>query len=271
MIREELAAEIARRAPWYQRISIPEYGMTTTDDPSNAMIDAAWDNKIDGIELTAAAILRPTPKWKYIKDHLPSLTDMVVMEIGSNCGFFSFEFARMGARQVYGIDVATKYVDNARWLQGVLGFDNITFFEGDFMKLDFDGETPVIGQHLLSNADTSIPLCNDKVDVIFMSTVLDHMFFPFFVLYKMIRMARRYVIVDVPIYHWSAQESAAHLAIEPTTGSHHGFVFTADFLANYIFRLGIKREAIEIKRYNEDHSMTIVIDTSQKSSALIGA
>ena len=59
---EQLRAEIARRRPWYQRIEFPEFGVTTTDDPANAMIDSAWDNVIGGIYPGASGNSSPHPE-----------------------------------------------------------------------------------------------------------------------------------------------------------------------------------------------------------------
>ena len=81
MTREELQSEIARHAPWYQSIDFPEQGISTTDDPANAMIDAAWDNKTDEISLEEAARLRPKPKWRFIQQFLPPLAGLEVLEI----------------------------------------------------------------------------------------------------------------------------------------------------------------------------------------------
>src|SRR5215468_3206879 len=132
MLREQLKAEIARRRPWYQRIEFPEFGITTTDDRDNAMMDAAWDNVIDGITIEQAAILRPTPKWQAIAPHLPPVEGLDVLEIGSNCGFFSLKFAAK-AHSVLGLDVADHWLSNARWAASVLGRANVRFENCDFM------------------------------------------------------------------------------------------------------------------------------------------
>jgi SAM-dependent methyltransferase len=269
--KEQLVAEIKRRAPWYQRIIFPIQNVTTTDNPENAYHDAAWDNVIGDISLAEASILRPLPKWTEIRRVLPDMSGMTVLEIGSNCGFFSFEFAQAGAAQVYGVDVADRWLSNAEFSREVLGLRNVSFSKGDFLTMDFDESGPIHrGGSLLNFTDKSVPLPTNVVDTIFMSTVLDHLFFPLFALYKMIRMARRYVIVDVPTYHWTSEKGVMKFAVEPN-GAHHGFVFTGDFLPGYMQRLGVPRQGVQRVFYNSRRNVTIIADVTEKASALVGA
>jgi SAM-dependent methyltransferase len=268
--REQLVAEIKSRAPWYQRITFPAQNVSTTDDPADAYGDAAWDNVIGDISLEEAIILRPVPKWTEIRGVLPDMLGMTVLEVGSNCGFFSFEFAKAGAAHVYGIDLADRWLSNAEFSKGVLGLTNVSFSKGDFMTMDFDKGPVHQGASLLNFDNKDVPLPTSVVDTIFMSTVLDHLFFPLFALYKMIRMARRYVIVDVPTYHGAAEKSLMKFAVAPD-GSHHGFVFTGDFLPEYIHRLGIPREDVQSIFYNSQRNVTVIVDVTKKAPALVGA
>jgi SAM-dependent methyltransferase len=266
--REELQAEITRRAPWYQCIEFPEQGITTTDDPANAMLDAAWDNKTDDITLAEAARLRPRPKWNAIKEYLPSVRGLDVLEIGSNCGFFSFEFARAGARTVTGLDVAPKWLENAEWVRSVLGHQNVRFQNCDFMRYDGTPGTPA---GLLSGRDATIPLPNRLYDVVFMSTVLDHLFFPLFSIYKMCRISRQWVVIDSPVAPGiDPARSLAHLAVAPDN-SHHGFVFSETFLRNYLGRLGVPAASLQVHHHNQGRNITYVIDVRQFTGSLHGA
>jgi SAM-dependent methyltransferase len=269
MNRETLLAEIARRRPWYQHISFPEFGAATTDDPANAMIDAAWDNVIGGISVDEAARLRPTPKWNVLKDMLPDMSGRDVLEIGSNCGFFSLEFAKRGAKSVLGLDVAPHWLDNARFAAEVLGVRNVRFQLCDFMAFHPDKQED--GGGLLANADDTVPLPNDRYDIVFMSTVLDHLFFPLFAIYKMIRIAREYVLIDVPVYGGAEPtEPVAYLSTSPDF-AHHGFVGTPAFFTSYIKRLGIAPDDVEALTYNEGRNVLYKIKTARKSAQLVGA
>jgi SAM-dependent methyltransferase len=260
---EQLRAEITRRAPWYQCIHFPEHGISTTDEKSNAMLDAAWDNKTDDITLEEAACLRPLPKWKLIREFLPPIRDLDVLEIGSNCGFFSFEFIREGARFVTGLDVAPKWLDNARWAQNVLGLnDRVKFVNCDFMRY------PNARAGLLDHTDDHISLPNNLHDFVFMSTVLDHLFFPLVSIYKMCKISRKYVIIDIPVN--PADSSVATLRVADDN-SHHGFTFTPEFIRTYLLRLGLRSENIQCNIYNNNRNMCFVIKTEGMSQSLVGA
>ena len=264
---EQLRQEIARRSPWYQSIDFPAHGISTTDNPQNAMLDAAWDNKTDEITLEEAARLRPKPKWRSIAEFMPSVQNLEVLEIGSNCGFFSLEFARLGAKSVIGLDVAPKWLENAEWARTVLGYGNVRFFNCDFMR--YDGSVrPAPG--LLSNRDQQVPLPDRRFDLVFMSTVLDHLFFPLFSIYKMCRISRRWVVIDVPVASARPDESVAKLAVA-ADNSHHGFTFTPAFLASYIARLGIPAADIRMHTYNQGHNISYIIDVRRFAHGLQGA
>ena len=189
--------------------------------------------------LEQAAILRPIPKWQEIAPRLPTMEGLDVLEIGSNCGFFSFKFAEAKARSVLGLDVADHWPNNARWVASVLGHTNVRFENCDFML--FDPDCPATRPGLLSNASTNIPLPNDRFDLVFSSTVLDHLFFPLFAIYKMIRIARKWVVIDMTVCHHAPSDRPfLHLSTSPDF-PHHGFTATKPFTEAYIERLGIPR------------------------------
>ena len=268
--QEEIVAEIGRRKPWYQRIEFPALSITTTDDPAHAMIDAAWDNKIGDLTLEQASIMRPQPKWAEIQKAMPPVAGLDVLEIGSNCGYFSFEFVKAGARTVVGLDVSDHWLDNARWAAAVLGYRNVEFRNVDFMN--YSGDARQDAQGLLSDASDSIPLPNKQVDVVFMSTVIDHLFFPMFAIYKMLRIARRHVVIDCPVMHFDmiADKKALTLDVAPDD-SHHGFLGDARFWKTYVLRLGVPGDHIHQHFYNDGRSMCMVINCEGRKSALWGA
>ncbi len=268
MNREQLKAEIAARRPWYQRIEFPEFGVTTTDEPADAMLDAAWDNVIGGISVEQAALLRPSPKWQAFKGFLPSVEGSEVLEIGSNCGFFSFKFAEAGARSVLGLDVADQWLNNARWAAEILGHRNVRFENCDFML--FHPDRPA-RPGLLSNESLELPLPLNRFDLVFMSTVLDHLFFPLLAIYKMIRIARKWVVINVPLLTWAQDDKPLlYLGTSPEL-AHHGFNATRPFMEAYVGRLGIPKEDIVSNVYNEGRSVTYCINTQNKRPGLVGA
>lgn len=266
---EQLEAEITKRAPWYQSIDFPEYGISTTDNPKNAFDDGAWDNKIGEISIEEATRLRPKPKFKEIFGNFPDLKGLDVLEIGCNCGFFSFEFAKAGARTVTGLDVAPRWLANAGWCRDVLELENVEFHNCDFML--FDGTPPSGNGGLLGNQNLSIPLPNDLYDVVFTSTVLDHLFFPLFSIYKMLRMARKAVIIDVPQVQQDYRDDSLMKLSYPQDLSHHGFNASKSFFSGYIQRLGIPEESIQIFEYNDSSNVTYIISVDKFRDQLIGA
>ncbi|MBT8518756.1 methyltransferase domain-containing protein [Polynucleobacter paneuropaeus] len=265
----EIYKEIEARAPWYQSIDFPEYGISTTDNPQHAMLDAAWDNKTEGLSLEEAARLRPKPKYEEFKAFLPDVNGLEVLEIGSNCGFFSFEFAKMGAKSIVGLDVADKWLSNARWAKEVLGFDNVNFYNCDFMRFE---SVEKIDLGLLSHVDKEIPLPNGVFDLVFMSTVLDHLFFPLLSIYKMCRISREWVVIDVPILRQESMQNEAKASLGiAADGSHHGFTFSTDFIRNYLVRIGIPNGDITIHKYRDDSSACIKINVKNMNKHLYGA
>ncbi len=266
--KEQLEVEIAKRAPWYQSIDFPEYGISTTDKPENMLDDDAWDNKIGDLSIQEATRLRPKPKWNAIRDKLPNVTGMDVLEIGCNCGFFSFGFARDGAKSVTGLDVASKWLSNANWCKEVLGYSNIRFYNCDFML--FDGSDSAGHGGLLSNKNQSVPLPDNLFDLIFSSTVLDHLFFPLFAIYKMIRMSRRWVVIDVPLIEPRFKDESLLKFSYSEDLNHHGFNGSKSLFLGYFQRLGVPESDIRCHEYNDYMNITYVIDTSNFSSGLVG-
>ncbi len=268
LTKEQIVAGIAERKPWYQQIEFPQFGVTTTDDISNSYQDRAPDNQIDGIGPEEACRQRPNPKWKHIRAVLPDVRGLEVLEIGSNCGFFSFKFAELGARQVIGLDVVPAWLERAKWANSILGYEQVSFHNCDYML--FTGDPAEAHPHLMTRKDPAIPLPNDKFDLIFMSTVLDHMFFPFMTIYKMLRMSRKWVVVDVPVLKNDAEEAIMKQGYA-LDGMRHGSVFTPYMLQMTFFRHGIPKEAIQQHPYNGGENVTFIVDTTGMRPGLVGA
>jgi SAM-dependent methyltransferase len=220
--------------------------------------------------LEQAAILRPIPKWQEIAPRLPTMEGLDVLEIGSNCGFFSFKFAEAKARSVLGLDVADHWPNNARWVASVLGHTNVRFENCDFML--FDPDCPATQPGLLSNASTNIPLPNDRFDLVFSSTVLDHLFFPLFAIYKMIRIARKWVVIDMTVCHHAPSDRPfLHLSTSPDF-PHHGFTATQPswrpILKDWAFP---RQRRISTASSTNGNSIVYIIDTNAKNPGLVGA
>src|SRR5688500_9756004 len=85
---------IARLAPWFHNLHLPDGSETAPDHPLGDF---------------------PMRKWREIERHIP--TDLVgwrALDVGCNAGFYSFELARRGAR-VTAVDSNNHYLAQARW------------------------------------------------------------------------------------------------------------------------------------------------------------
>lgn len=101
-MRKTTPEEIARLAPWFHNLHLPDGSQT---NPSHALGDF------------------PRYKWEQIAPAIPQdLHDWQVLDIGCNAGFYSLELAKRGA-QVTAIDIDPHYLRQARWAASVHGLD----------------------------------------------------------------------------------------------------------------------------------------------------
>jgi 2-polyprenyl-3-methyl-5-hydroxy-6-metoxy-1,4-benzoquinol methylase len=179
-VRRALDSEIGRQirsfGGWFQRVSLPEHGITTTSDPE--MVKDYSPGLINrfGDRLTPqeGATLRPLPKWKYIERLLPPLAGRSVLEIGSSNGCFSLLFAALGASRVTGVESLRAQSRAAAWAARVVGADQVSF----------------------RNTDVLVDRTIEPHDIVFLSEVHNHFPLPFFGLARIINLARELVIFD---------------------------------------------------------------------------
>lgn len=92
--RERDGDDIARLAPWFHNLHLPDGRQTA---PDHFLGDF------------------PRYKWDELRPHLPAdLAGATALDVGCNAGFYSLELARLGAR-VTAIDVEPRYLAQARW------------------------------------------------------------------------------------------------------------------------------------------------------------
>jgi 2-polyprenyl-3-methyl-5-hydroxy-6-metoxy-1,4-benzoquinol methylase len=103
---------------WWQRLTFDGTPATTTSNRTRLNVsDPGWLNTLGGaLTIEEGFILRPLPKWLYLKPLIPDLSGKSVLEIGCNNGFFSFAFRDAGARHVTGVEVHGPFVEAARWM-----------------------------------------------------------------------------------------------------------------------------------------------------------
>ena len=78
----------------------------------------------------------PNVKWREISAAIPQdLSGAQVLDIGCNGGFYSIEMKKRGAARVLGIDVDTRYLNQARFAADTLGLD-IEFEQRSVYRVD---------------------------------------------------------------------------------------------------------------------------------------
>lgn len=143
------------------------------------MFDEGGVNTL-GRNLTSkeACLLRPWPKWLYVRPLLPDLRGKSVMEVGSANGFFPFRFAEMGAERVTGIDIQKRKHESAVWANSVLGWKNIEFIQTDFL------------------VDLTIP----PHDIVFVSEVVNHTLCPLWAIARLVNLAKETLLIDTGVF-----------------------------------------------------------------------
>lgn len=104
----DLARKIQELEPWFHNLHLPDGTETCPGHPLGDF---------------------PTFKWRKLAPHLPlDLSNVSVLDIGCNAGFYSVELARRGAA-VSAFDMDPHYLAQARWAAEVWGVSDRIEFE----------------------------------------------------------------------------------------------------------------------------------------------
>jgi 2-polyprenyl-3-methyl-5-hydroxy-6-metoxy-1,4-benzoquinol methylase len=229
---------------WWQRMALPGTKCFTTSDHSRLVSsNPGFLNTLgDALTPEEAFILRPMPKWAYLKPIFPNVKGKSVLEIGCNNGFFCFEFAELGANQVTGAEVYEGFIKRARWMAAARGTENIEFLLTDALL------------------DLTLP----SYDVVFMSEVLGHFVDPFFGILRAINLAKETVIIDNAAMTSLGYEMDLGAGLDPVTGkkTYHAWLISDGLMLNYLLLCGVPPE--RVKRYISpwQNHIVYVIDTS---------
>jgi SAM-dependent methyltransferase len=144
-------AEFERLAPWMYHIAVGD--CSTSDFPHTYTDGSEHMNNLRS-ELITGTISEL---------YQSRIQNMTVLDIGCNCGVFSFDVAGLGAKKVVGIDVVRRNVDQAKLLRELLQFENVEFHQANLKDLapeKFDIVLNLGVMHHLSTPYETMSLCH---------------------------------------------------------------------------------------------------------------
>jgi 2-polyprenyl-3-methyl-5-hydroxy-6-metoxy-1,4-benzoquinol methylase len=250
LLRQHLAKDTATPLPpdiprgWWQRIAIPGTDrFTTSDHDSLEISDPGYLNRLGGALTTQEGfILRPMPKWAYLKPIFPDVSGKSILEIGCNNGFFCFEFEQLRAAMVTGAEVFEGFIEPARWMANARG--SIV----DFLMTD-------------ALLDLSLP----AHDIVFMSEVYAHFVDPFFGLLRAINLAKEILVIDSATLSSLKYEIDLGAGIDPATGkmTYHFWILSDGLMLAYLLLCGIPPENVTRYVAPWPNHIVYVIDTRE--------
>lgn len=113
---QELRQELERLRPFHHSIPLP-YGLNTFEETASS-------RPVEGIRVDSFV----RHAYPTLLDHFGgSLAGKRVLDVGCNCGGFTFEAARAGAAHVVGIDLAERYIEQSTLIRRALDLDQTEF------------------------------------------------------------------------------------------------------------------------------------------------
>lgn len=234
--------QLGGRGLW-QRISLPHGGWTTSPRVGMDTLDPGWLNTLCGaLTKEEGALLRPMPKWAYLKPILPDMKGKSVLDIGCNNGFFSFAFSEeLGAARVTGLEVVPEFYESAQWLAKLKGVSNVEFKFTDALL------------------DLTIP----KHDIVFMSEVHGHFVDPLFGILRALNLSNETVVIDGAAGNTTALEMHLGGGIDPVTGklTYHAWTMSDGMFMSYLTLCGVEPERVTRYIAPWPNHICYVIDT----------
>lgn len=225
--RPEIAKVLALQ--WWQRLAIPGTDTHTTSDHSRlAISNPGWLNTLgDALTPEEGFVLRPMPKWSYLGPIFPEIAGKSLLEIGSNNGYFCFEFLDRGARHVTGLEVHKPFVDAAQWMKAARGIDNAHFVHTDALL------------------NLNVP----RHDIVFMSEVHAHFVDPLFGILRAVNLASETLVIDGAAVLDEELKIDIGAGVDPATGklTYHSWIMSDGLMLSYLTLCGVPPE--KVKRY----------------------
>jgi SAM-dependent methyltransferase len=154
---------LRKAGPFHHDILLPGGGVTTPETHRMRFFEEAFWPSI--LNLTGG-----------------SLAGKRVLDVGCNCGGFSFLAARSGADEVTGIDVRQSHVDQAEFLRGHLGMHQVRFEAAD----------------LVSFASRQEP---GAFDIVLLMGVMYHFADPIGAFRAVSQLASQHVVIDAHVHY----------------------------------------------------------------------
>lgn len=108
-----------------------------------------------------------------------SIRDTTVLDMGSNCGFFSFDIATRGAKQVTGVELRDENLARAHFLKDYYKINNVEFVQGD-----------VLDDRVIGNLPTK------TFDVVYNLGLLYHVVDPIALIERTYELCNRFAVID---------------------------------------------------------------------------
>jgi len=247
-LRSELAEE-ARQFCWFQRLKIPGVNLYTTSDHEQLRFpgDPGWLNTLGNrLSSEEGAVLRPMPKWGYIKPYVPNLSGKSVLDIGCNNGYFSFEFSDLGAVRVTGVDIYDLFLPAAQWMKSIRHDDKVEFILTDALL------------------DLTLP----KHDIVFMSEVHAHFVDPLFGILRAVNLARETLIIDGAALPSENVELDLGGEVDSETKKllYHAWIMSDGLMLRYLWLCGVEPERVRRYAAPWPNHVLYVIDTTNVDS-----
>ncbi|ANY78230.1 hypothetical protein BB934_08285 [Microvirga ossetica] len=117
------AAHVKALAPWMYHFDFKDCKTSDFDYIYTSASEQMHDFRSDLITQTIKNLYGDT------------LREMTVLDIGCNCGIFSFDMASIGVKHVVGIDIFDRNIEQAEYLKSQLSYDNVEFRKGNLKDL----------------------------------------------------------------------------------------------------------------------------------------
>ena len=164
-----MARNVAEFGNWMYRFTLPDGSVTPLHDEF-----------LDDVHRTRAQMIFPL-----LDDLVRDWSEVRCLDIACNEGFFSFELAKRGAREVLGFDARASVIEKAEYIRDAIDCRNASFSVGDLESLN--------------------PEWRGTFDVVLCLGILYHLENPIGCLRRIRSVTRRVCVIDTQLNRFSGQ------------------------------------------------------------------